>query len=357
MRNFSYIFFTLSVVFLLSTQNLQAQKYKSNKGIAKYKGGSIGRLNKAQKYHVFGININAMNYFGDLSPLNRVASTDVSFTRPGLGISYGYHFNPFLTIRAAFNYGRIMGDDFNSADPLDYSSLTRYARNLHFRNDIKELSLGFEIDLVPNYKGPYSRANLTPFLYAGLAIFHHDPMAIAPERAPNGNTLPEAGQWIRLKPLGTEGQFSTQVDVEPYSNFAFAIPLGVGLKLKLPGDFNAVIELGYRYLFTDYLDDVSGSFVDLGILDSDLAKAMSDRSRETTAVRAEAPRQLNLISEANIGSPTTYVSPTDGQTYTVIPGYGNTGQIRGNPANDIYFITQIKINYLLSSGRRGYRSR
>lgn len=323
-------------------------KYSSNKSMSRYKGSNKGyRINPKYMYHVFGASVNSMNYFGDLSPINRAASTDVSFTQPGLGITYGYHFSSWLTSRIGFNYGRIAGDDFNSADPTNYQSLTRYTRNVHFRNDIKEFSIGFELDLIPNYKGVYSRPPMTPFIFFGGAVLHHEPMAIAPERAPNGNPLAEAGQWVKLRPLGTEGQYSDQVDIQPYSNIVYAIPLGVGVKLRLPNNFNAVLEFGYRYVFSDYLDDVSGWYVDLGKINGDLAKAMSDRSAEAVSARTGLPRDFALIAEAGIGSPSTYVSRIDGQTYRVIPGFGNDGEIRGSSSKDIYVVTQLRICYLV----------
>jgi hypothetical protein len=342
---------------VLSTEHVEAQKrYKSNRGMSKYKGGRVGLLSRAQQYTVIGVSLNSMNYFGDLSPLRRLASTDASFTRPGFGLTYGDHFNAYMTFRAGLSYGRIIADDFDSQDTQVYESLTRYARNAHFRNDIIEFSMGWEIDLIPNYKGPYSRPNLTPFIYFGGAVLHHEPKAVAPETAPNGNALPQAGDWVKLRPLGTEGQYVEGSGVEPYKSIAFAIPLGLGLKFKLPNNFNAVLEFGYRYVFTDYLDDVSGKYVDLGSLGSDLSKAMSDRSAETIAARANVPRDISVIEAGGIGGVSSYISSVDGQQYTVIAGYGSEGQIRGNKAKDLYFVTQIRLNYLLTKGRRpGYR--
>jgi hypothetical protein len=357
MKNIITIFSIALFFIVLSAEQVDAQKrYKNNRGISKYKGGSVGRLSRAQQYTVIGLSINSMNYFGDLSPIRRPASTDISFTRPGFGLTYGKHFNPYLTFRAGLSYGRIIADDFDSQDTEVYESLTRYARNAHFRNDIIEFSMGLEIDLIPNYKGPYSRPNVTPFIFLGGTILHHEPKAVAPETAPNGNPIPQAGDWVKLRPLGTEGQYIEGSGAKPYKNIAFAIPLGLGLKFKLPNNFNAVLEFGYRYVFTDYLDDVSGNYVDLGSLGSDLSRAMSDRSAETTAARAGVPRDIGVIAAGGVGGLSSYTSSADGQRYSVIAGYGSEGQIRGNKAKDLYFVTQIRINYLLTKGRRpGYR--
>jgi OmpA-OmpF porin, OOP family len=51
-------------------------------------------------------------------------------------------------------------------------------------------------------------------------------------------------------------------DVNPdlntnYSKVTAAIPLGFGLKYSLPKDFYLSAEVGYRFVFTDYLDGIS----------------------------------------------------------------------------------------------------
>ncbi len=332
-------------------------KYRKNRSISNYRGASGGTISNSAKYHVLSISINANNYFGDLAPVAEAASTDISFTRPGVGITYGYHFTPWLTARLGLTWVRLQGDDNVSADPSIYASLTRYTRNLSFRNDLFEFAGGFEIDLIPNYRGPYSRPPFTPFAFIGIAGFSSNPKGLAPETAPNGNSLSEAGTWVPLRPLGTEGQYVDGSGVDPYGRFNIAVPLGLGVKLALPGNLDVALEFGYRLLFTDYIDDVSGSYVDLGSLDSDLARAMSDRSTEAVAVLTNEQRDFQRIEEAGVGRLSSYVSEVNGERYAVIPGYGNAEQIRGNEDNDMYFITQIRISYLLSKGRGGARFR
>ncbi len=340
------------------------RRYKPgvNRRIGKYKG-SRSAMSNNHKYKVLGFSINAFNYFGDLAPVNRAASTDISFTNPGFGILYGQRISPWVTARGSFTYGQLEGDDFESQDVTNYESLTRYTRNLQFRNNIYELTVGLQIDIIPNYRGPYSRAPVAPFVFVGLTGFYHDPQGLAPEFDQAGNPLDEAGQWVKLRPLGTEGQNSEFTDLDPYSNFQLAIPLGLGVKFRLPNNFDAVLELGYRYLLTDYIDDVGGTYVDLGIFDNNLARAMSDRSAELNAVVSGNPRDFETIQAAGIGGVYTYTSPIDGNTYRAVNGYGSfplEGEpplVRGNKDNDMYFITSIKIHYIISGGRGSARYR
>ncbi len=333
---------------LCSTSIVEAQsrKYKirreTNRVISHYKGFAQGKF----KPHYFAsFNVNAMNYFGDLAPLNHAASTDISFTRPGFGGAVGYRFTPAMSFRAGLSWGRIKGDDFTS-DPTDGASAPRYARNLSFRNDIKELQAGFEYYIMPASGGISMRTRMNAYVFLGVAVFHHEPKGKVPQydyQANNTTTeLAQSGEWVKLRPLGTEGQLLDGSSVKPYSQFQLSIPVAVGLRMALPGPFDAGIEFGYRFLFTDYIDDVSGAYVDLDRFDDPLARIMSDRSSELVAVWNEEQRADNLnIINYTYGSGDTYRINGDN-------GTGVDGSIRGNPdRNDMIFMTTIKITYLI----------
>ena len=91
-----------------------------------------------------------------------------------------------------------------------------------------------------------------------------------------------------------------------------------------------------------------GLYVDLGALDSDLAKTMSDRSREPTSVDSGEPRDFEAIEA--VTSLITYTSRFDGQDYTVYAGYGHDSSAnnRGLDGNDTYIVTSIKIAYIIT---------
>ncbi len=351
----------LIMLFVYSDANAQRRKSylkKKNRRISTYKGGSI-HFDKNKRYIIGGISLNAMNYFGDLAPKSQITSTDLSFTRPSIGLYLGYRYTPNLTLRASLSWGRLRGGDFESADPEDSESgVFRYVRNLHFRNDIKELAIVGQYDLYGNHGTFLNRVDFTPYIFAGVAVFHHNPKAMAPDVDKTGAALPEAGQWVALRPLGTEGQNSEHYNVDPYGTIQVSIPFGIGARVRLDKRFDFEFEIGYRYLFTDYIDDVSGMYVDLGALDSELARAMSDRSNETNDVISGESRDLNNI----IGTRReVYTSRFNGETYRVVPGYGSDNHPDNNRGfstdKDIYIVTSFKLTYVLtgSFSRAKYR--
>jgi hypothetical protein len=112
--------------------------------------------------------------------------------------------------------------------------------------------------------------------------------------------------------------------------------MGLGARIKLTETLDFSIDLGFRYTFTDYLDDVSQNYVDLGVLNSPLAKAMSYRTGE-----------LNL----DASSEHTYVG-RDGVSYTVENGYGSEhpdNKRGGKNDNDIYMVASLRLTYILGA--------
>src|SRR5690606_23421156 len=107
-------------------------------------------------------------------------STDISFTRPAVGISLSQRMGPRYSLTAAFMYGTLRGADATSADENDHTSgYFRYLRNLSFRNRIKELSVVASFDLFENMGSYMGRVAWTPYVFGGAAVFHHNPQALA----------------------------------------------------------------------------------------------------------------------------------------------------------------------------------
>lgn len=354
MKKYYFIVVVLVMIFSAEdafTQLKAKQIRKNNRRISNYRG-QRSDFGKDKVYSQIGISINSFNYFGDLAPLRDKISTDISFTRPGIGISYAYRFGPRYTVRGMFNYGTLRGDDFESADPNQQEARHRYVRNLHFRNRIKELTATAIFDLFKNEASYISRVQWTPYAFIGFSVFHHNPQALVHHLS----DLPEAGQWVDLQPLGTEGQYSDldpeddNFGIEPYNKIQVAIPFGLGVRYKLNQVLDLSFETGFRYLFTDYIDDVSQNYVDLNTLKSDLARELSDRSQEQTAAVSGQPRDFNNPNIAEIVNNTTIV---DGRT--LIAGYGHEypDNMRGNENDrDIYVVTSIKISYILGASFR-----
>lgn len=313
---------------------------RTNKKLMTYRGKKSD-FSKEKKYLTLGISLNALNYYGDLAPNPGRLSTDISFTRPAVGITASQRWGPRYSLSASLMYGTLRGSDFSSADENDAENgKYRYYRNLSFRNRIKELSVIATFDLFENQSTYIIRAKWTPFAFAGLAVFHHNPQAIAPAIGLDNQPLKEAGQWVDLRALGTEGQYAslepTDVNhgIKPYNLLQLAIPIGVGVRFKVNEVVDFSTELAFRYLFTDYIDDVSRNYVDLGVLDSELARALSYRSNELT--KPDIAR--------------TPVTARNGVTYNLINGYGQESptNVRGKRSNnDIFTVTTFRVSYIL----------
>ena len=342
-------FFVLGITHDSLSQLNRRQIKKNRKQISRYQGKKKGF--KGRRYNYVGISVNGMNYMGDLAPTAKNLSTDISLTKPGLGIFWGHRFGPRYTLRTSFNYGGIRGDDFESADPNDENAIFRYARNLHFRNRIKELSVVGMLDLFKNDNTYISRVQFTPYIYGGVAVLHHNPQAYVGE----DSGLPEAGEWVDLRDIGTEGQYATLAPtdvnhgIEPYSNWQVAIPMGIGIRYRLNQVMDLTFETGVRFLFFDYIDDVSGNYVDPGVFDSDLARYLHDRSLEPNAAVSGDSRQNEAFQSFVSGRIQTIVG-RDGNTYQVLAGYGQEfpDNMRGNDnENDLYFVTSLKLSFIV----------
>ena len=362
MRKINLVLLVLGF-FLFTETNVYAQRRpKSRKirsktrQISSYRGGSSTPFGQ-RAYNSASFNISSMNYFGDLAPKSSIGSTDISFTRPGVGLSFERKILPRVSVRGGLLYGRLKGSDFESADPNDQDARFRYVRNLQFRNDIFEFSVSGVLDLIPNYGTFVTRPDFVPYVFAGVAVLFHNPKGLVPDTDVNtGSPLAEAGQWVELEPLGTEGQYSEGSGVSTYSKVQIAIPVGLGLKYRLNQAIDLSLEVGYRHLFFDHLDDVGGIYTDLGLLNSDLARAMSDRSREVNDVESGNARDLTNPNIVEIISRTASYVGADGRTYNIIPGYGQPGEnnIRGDSSdNDIYIVTSIKLTYIFGGSLFG----
>jgi len=310
-----------------------------NRRIAGYRGMK-SKFGREKIYNSIGFSVNALNYYGDLAPSPSSFSTDISFTKPGFGISYTHRFGPRYSLMAQYLYGSVKGADSESADPSDLSNgIYRYKRNLSFQNQINEISVVGIFDLFENQQTYMSRVKWTPYAYIGVAVFFHNPKAIAPANDLTGAPLAEGGQLVDLQPLGTEGQYSTlqatdvNYGIEPYSLVQFAIPFGLGARFRLTDVLDLSADIGFRYTFTDYIDDVSANYVDLSRFSSPLAQSMSYRTNELPGYPLNP--QASGIPGVNIEA-----------------GYGSEfpdNKRGGKKDKDIYMVTSIRLTYILKA--------
>ncbi len=357
---------------------------KSSKRASSFSGS------KATPYWSFGFSLNTLNYYGDITPRESFASSDIRFTRPGIGVQGAYTFGGRFNVEGSFVYGRLQADDKTIQDIADPNARFRYVRNLHFRNDIKELSIVGTFDFFENYGTYINRFILVPYVSAGITILHHNPQAIVPDAYyldPNtpfdeARAFENAGTWVSLWELGTEGQhlpadlkdqyastYGRELN-DPYSRIQIAIPIVLGVRYKLTRTLDLSLQVGYRQLFTDYIDDVSGGYVDLTLfdyyegVDTELAKAMSYRSNEP--VNAFNRQQRNVLPDGFTYLPQDNFTGfnNDAYNYLVVRGYGSDFRpaselnLRGSPTdNDIYLVTSIRLSYILGGSFRNARFR
>ncbi len=248
----------------------------------------------------FGAFAGAPLYTGELTNDKLV---ELSETKPGFGALVRYNVNPYFTIKSNIYYGTISGDDANASSREDR------IRNLSFRSDILDISLQAEVNFT-GFETTEKRNHSSFYGLFGISVFRFNPEAKLD------------GQWYELQPLSTEGQGTANFnDREPYSLTQLAIPAGIGFKQALNKHWSVGFELGLRFTFTDYIDDVSTTYVDGNILESangDLSRRLSNRTGE---VLEGGPKELD--SRDQRGDPTN----NDGYhfvgftvTYTVIPG-------------------------------------
>ena len=179
------------------------------------------------------------NYQGDLKQ-NSFSFKQAKFVG-SLGVRYDL--TEHFLLRSHFSLGSLQADDAKNKS----SSLK--SRNLSFQTKLFEWELGAQYNIFSlNDKW------WTPYVFAGGAMFHYKPTAFN-----------NAGNRINLKPLSTEGQ-GFIAGKKNYKLTQFAIPFGIGGEYALNEDMRVGIELGYRKTFTDYIDDVSTTYVDPALL-------------------------------------------------------------------------------------------
>ncbi len=134
------------------------------------------------------------------------------------------------------------------------STFGRYERNLSFKSSIADIMAVAEIHplfIFKKYDEQDELPMFSPYLVAGIGYFSFDPQAKL------------LNNWVPLQPLSTEGQgFAEYPNRKPYKLKQMTIPVGAGLKYELSPMLNLRAEFVYRILSTDYLDDVSTTYID-----------------------------------------------------------------------------------------------
>ena len=203
----------------------------------------------------FGILGGTGYYIGDMN------STHFNNLRVSGGITYRKNFDRRFTFKSSALYTNVYANDENSNEAIKVN------RNLKFKSDIIELSGQIEFNFLP-YETGNSLYNWTPFIFTGVSIFNYNPQAEGSD-----------GQWYDLQELGTEGQGTTSFpNRKKYSLTQLSVPFGGGVKIGVSDNFNIIVEYGLRKTFTDYIDDVSTTYVGIPSEFTNIAIELADQS-------------------------------------------------------------------------------
>lgn len=163
--------------------------------------------------HELGVFVGGSNFIGDVGKTQYIDPN-----QPALGILYKWNKTPRFSWRFSAMRARIKGDD--SASELE----SRRERGLHFENTITEVAAGFEFNFF-DFNEHLSGFMATPYVHSGIGYFGSDNL------------------YVQNKKYYNED-----------SSWKLAIPMVVGIKMKIANNLILGIESGARYTFADDLD-------------------------------------------------------------------------------------------------------
>ncbi len=256
-----FIFLLAISTLLVHTTSAKAQSWK-----------------RYRKEHVYMLG--ATNFLGDLGGANQTGrhlAQDLDFisTRSAIGFAYRYRMSKQFYVKGFTQVGILKGSDRFTADVF------RSNRNLNFRSPIVEIGGVVEYMIskekaghrynIKKAKG-FKALSLQNYVFVGIAGIFFNPQGFYDNK------------WHNLHELHTEGR-GTSLDTlynKNYSRIGLAIPFGIGTKYGINRYYQIGAELGFRKVFTDYIDDVSRNYVDRTYLANNYgttAAALSDPSK------------------------------------------------------------------------------
>src|ERR1022692_1178527 len=217
------------------------------KGNHRRNHASFGRSKPPYRYELIG-GLGATNFLGDLGGANQIGThgfkdLNLALTRPAVTIGFRFKIAPNFSVKNNLCWGILSGNDALTQEQF------RHARNLNFRSQVWELSTQLEYNFVKEQKGHVYKIKGVRgmqhkdrqfYLFVGGGVFHFHPYG-------EWN-----GKWYDLPPLHTENV--------SYSLYSAMISTGGGLRFAINRYWGVGFEVGLRYTFTDYLDDVSGNY-------------------------------------------------------------------------------------------------
>ena len=239
-----------------------------------------------------GITFGPTNFLGDLGGTRGIGrgflkDNNFPMTRFMVGAHITAHTSPLLAFRLAANYGTIAGQDeiIKGQGGLEEA---RKFRNSDFRSRIIEGMVVAEV--YPTVLLEWDMEDLyrkfRPYGVIGVGVFNFNPQG----------TDPLTGQYVNLKDLSTEGQgFPEFPDRKPYKLTQLNIPMGLGVKYFVSERTSIALEVIHRKTFTDYIDDVSTTYIDPNLFDqyfgvgtekAQLARRMANKTDQSSSANA-----------------------------------------------------------------------
>ena len=257
-------------------------------------------MTRAQKLHIdlFG---GFSNYQGDLQ--SKRFTTEQA--KGAVGIGLRYDLSNHFSVRTNFTYASLAANDkYNAQADLQQ-------RNLSFQSKVTEANLLFDYNILN-----LSYHKLTPYIFAGVAAFHFNPYA-----------FDSLGNKIYLKPLSTEGEgLAAYPGRKEYHLTQLAIPFGAGIRWRFTDNITLSYEVGFRKTFTDYLDDVSSTYVDQAVL----AAAKGARAVEMAYRGDELKTGLTYPADGTVRGGATFKDWYYFSGVTISIGIGKRGGFHGS---------------------------
>jgi hypothetical protein len=237
---------------------------------------------ESTSYWEAGITVGPSNFLGDLggtAGIGRRGLKDNNFPMTKLNFGAWLTYNPtdWLAFRLNLSVGSLEGDDaiIKGKGGMEEA---RKRRNSDFKSPLQEAFIAAEIypTVFFEYEPSDVYKKLRPYGLIGVGVFRFNPKG----------TDPLTGQWVELRPLHTEGQgFPEFPDRKEYKLIQMNVPMGVGVKYYINDNMHVGLEVIHRTTFTDYIDDVSTSYIDpalfyahLPLQQAQLAERMANKS-------------------------------------------------------------------------------
>lgn len=268
---------------------------------------------KSQWLWEYGGAVGATNYLGDIGGKEKtrrdfVADMKLAKTRWNAGAFVRYKWRPKLSLKLAFDYIRIEGDDKLSTNP------GRVYRNFNFKNDIFDLGFTGEWffyennDLGNTYR---YRNGFRAYAFAGIGGFYTNPKSYY------------KGEWVKMRPYADEGY--------AYKAIVLNIPMGLGFYFTFDKKHRLGFEMNYRKTFTDYIDDISGNY--------------------PSTPPSDAYSQGLVLRTTELGQQGITDNPGAYQSHT-------WGAKRGDPTHkDAYMTMSLSYSYVIRGKSSFYRAR